>query len=591
MSEEYVIKRDGRREIFSFDKILKRLKTLGNKQLEINYTNLVKKIIDRLYNNILTTEIDELTAQQCAALITTHPDYGILASRIMISNHQKNTPSSFLKSINILYNFKDVHDKPKPLIGKTLWENTNKHAIELEKMIDYERDYNIDFFGFKTLERAYLMRVGSRIIERPQHMWMRVALGIHQTNIEKVKETYDAMSMKLFTHATPTLFNSGTPRPQLSSCYLLSMKDDSIAGIYETLSDCAKISKWAGGIGLHIHNVRAAGSHINGTNGTSNGIVPMLRVYNNTARYVDQCILPETYIYTTKGPKQIQQCTNDDIIFNNKTKEQIGNILEHHYDGDILSIKTKHSIEPLKITAEHPVFALKDQQKGLNYSVIKNRLEKNLIRPTWEEAKKLTNNDMIIFNIPNHETDINYITAEDCYVYGVILGDGCVNNSETTSYISLHKIDKKHVLDKLIHYFNNKCIRHDITTENNTTRIRWTKNTILPFKYSEIYDINKEKICHSRWLNLPLEKAKYILKGMIDTDGSKPTKSGGELVFDTTSRNLLESMRYLFLRMGVLTSGYIRDRRGETHVSKYGSEITNKKISYSLRIPKTKEVF
>ena len=288
MSEEYVLKRDGRREIVSFDKILKRLKTLGNEELQINYTNLVKKIIDRLYDDILTTEIDELTGQQCAALITTHYDYGILASRIMISNHQKNTPSTFFSAINKLYNFKDIHGKSKPLIGETLWKNTNKFKQEIEDMIDYERDYNIDFFGFKTLERAYLMRVNSKIIERPQHMWMRVALCIHKDNLKKVKETYDSMSMKLFTHATPTLFNSGTPRPQLSSCYLLSMKDDSITGIYETLSDCAKISKWAGGIGLHIHNVRAAGSHINGTNGTSNGIVPMLRVYNNTARYVDQ---------------------------------------------------------------------------------------------------------------------------------------------------------------------------------------------------------------------------------------------------------------------------------------------------------------
>ena len=288
MSEEYVVKRDGRREIFSFDKILKRLKTLGNEELKINFTILVKKIIDRLHDNILTTEIDELTAQQCAALITTHYDYGILASRIMISNHQKNTPSTFLEAIKTLYNFKDIHGKSKPLIGEKLWANTNKFHEELEKMIDYQRDYNIDFFGFKTLERAYLMRVDSKIIERPQHMWMRVALGIHGKDINKVKETYDAMSMKLFTHATPTLFNSGTPRPQLSSCFLLSMKDDSIAGIYETLSDCAKISKWAGGIGLHIHNVRASGSHINGTNGTSNGIVPMLRVFNNTARYVDQ---------------------------------------------------------------------------------------------------------------------------------------------------------------------------------------------------------------------------------------------------------------------------------------------------------------
>ena len=288
MSEDYVLKRNGAKEFFSFDKILKRLKTLGNKELKINYTELVKKIIDRLYDEIPTSEIDELTAQQCASLITTHNDYGVLASRILISNHQKNTPYTFVEVINMLYNFKDIHGTNHPLISKSVWETTNKFSDKLENMMDYGRDFNIDFFGFKTLERAYLMRLNSKIIERPQHMWMRVSVGIHGSDLEKVKTTYDSMSMKFFTHATPTLFNAGTPRPQLSSCYLLSMKEDSIDGIYETLSDCAKISKWAGGIGLHIHNIRASGTHINGTNGTSNGIVPMLRVYNNTARYVDQ---------------------------------------------------------------------------------------------------------------------------------------------------------------------------------------------------------------------------------------------------------------------------------------------------------------
>lgn len=288
MSEDYVLKRNGAKEFFSFDKILKRLKTLGNKELKINYTELVKKIIDRLYDEIPTSEIDELTAQQCASLITTHNDYGVLASRILISNHQKNTPYTFVEAINMLYNFKDIHGNSHPLISKSVWETTNKFSDKLENMMDYGRDFNIDFFGFKTLERAYLMRLNSKIIERPQHMWMRVSVGIHGSDLEKVKTTYDSMSMKFFTHATPTLFNAGTPRPQLSSCYLLSMKEDSIDGIYETLSDCAKISKWAGGIGLHIHNIRASGTHINGTNGTSNGIVPMLRVYNNTARYVDQ---------------------------------------------------------------------------------------------------------------------------------------------------------------------------------------------------------------------------------------------------------------------------------------------------------------
>jgi len=287
-TEDFVIKRDGSSEPISFDKILSRVKKLGDNQLNVNYTSLVQKIVDRLYGNIETTLIDELTAQQCASLSTTHLDYGVLASRIMISNHQKNTSSSFTEVMRALYDFKDVNGDSSPLIHPKLWGLVEKNSELIEKSIDYERDYLIDYFGFKTLERAYLMKVDNKIVERPQHMWMRVSLGIHWDNMELAIQTYDLMSQKFFTHATPTLFNAGTPRPQLSSCYLLAMESDSIKGIYNTLSDCASISKWAGGIGLHIHNVRASGSHIRGTNGTSNGIVPMLRVFNNTARYVDQ---------------------------------------------------------------------------------------------------------------------------------------------------------------------------------------------------------------------------------------------------------------------------------------------------------------
>ena len=287
-TEDCVTKRNGKTENISFDKILKRLKALGKNELSVNYTSLVQKIIDRLYNGISTILIDELTAQQCASLATTHPDYGVLASRILISNHHKNTNQDMYKVSKKLYEFKDIHGVHHPIISKEQFNIIKNNKQAIQSMINYDRDYFIDYFGFKTLERAYLLRVNKVIVERPQQMWMRVAIGIHKDNMEKVKETYDYMSQKYFTHATPTLFNAGTPRPQLSSCYLIAMESDSIKGIYNTLSDCAAISKWAGGIGLHVHNIRAAGSHIRGTNGTSNGLVPMLRVFNNTARYVDQ---------------------------------------------------------------------------------------------------------------------------------------------------------------------------------------------------------------------------------------------------------------------------------------------------------------
>ena len=315
-SDMYVLKRNGDREIVAFDKILARLKTLGAqaKITAVNYTTLVIKIIDQLFDGIPTMKIDELTAQQCAMMSVQHPDYGTLASYIIISNAHKNIPGGFYDAMQVLYEYRDSHNKHVPIISKDLWDflheivDTPRNGSvsgpgpflvheAIEQMIDHSRDYLIDYFGFKTLERSYLMRCHGVVVERPQHMWMRVALGIHSGRKDTVsiyetlvyiQNTYNAMSQKYMTHATPTLFNAGTPRPQLSSCYLIAMENDSIDGIFDTLKDCAKISKHAGGIGLHIHNIRASGSHIRGTNGASNGIIPMLRVFNNTARYIDQ---------------------------------------------------------------------------------------------------------------------------------------------------------------------------------------------------------------------------------------------------------------------------------------------------------------
>ena len=293
-TEMRVIKRNGELEVLSFDKILSRIRKLGKEAgININYQSLVMKVIDQLYDKIPTTKIDELAAEQCAVMSTNHPDYATLAGRIVISNHQKNTEPLFSNAMETLYNFKDINGVSTPLVSESLWEFTDINREALDNMIVYDRDYFIDYFGFKTLERAYLFKVGNKIIERPQHMWMRVAVGIHGNkdspdSLTLVKETYDLMSQKFFTHATPTLFNAGTPRSQLSSCYLIAMEDDSIDGIYNTLKDTALISKYSGGIGLHIHNIRAKGSHIRGTNGKTDGIVPMLRVFNNTARYVNQ---------------------------------------------------------------------------------------------------------------------------------------------------------------------------------------------------------------------------------------------------------------------------------------------------------------
>jgi ribonucleoside-diphosphate reductase alpha subunit len=286
----YVQKRNGKQEEVSFDKVLNRIKSLSKMEPKLNNVNpfsLAQKVCTRIYNHVKTSELDELAGEIAASLQIEEPDYSELSSRIIISNHHKNTSPSFSETIYLLYNNR-VYGEHSPLISETLYQIVMKNKYKLNNIINYDRDFGYDYFGFKTLERAYLMRVNGKVVERPQHMLMRVSLGIHGEDFKDALITYEYMSNKCFIHATPTLFNSGTPRPQLSSCFLLAMKDDSINGIFETLKDCANISKWAGGIGLHIHNVRAKGSSIRGTNGTSNGIIPMLRVFNNTARYVDQ---------------------------------------------------------------------------------------------------------------------------------------------------------------------------------------------------------------------------------------------------------------------------------------------------------------
>lgn len=332
VSEMFVVKRQGHREIVSFDKILQRIRKIGEEAgiRSINYTTLAIKVIDQLFDGITTTRLDELMAEQCIYMSATHYDYGTLASRLIISNHHRNTVPRFSEAVEALYNNCDAQGDPCPLLHPVFVKFVRLHAAWLDALVgDCSRDYLIDYFGFKTLERAYLLSVqntastststsgdAKTIVERPQYMWLRVAIGIHldttmteqamkdeaarflanpelsssssSSLLHRIQETYDLMSQKYFVHATPTLFNAGTPRPQLSSCFLVATEDDSIEGIFNTLKDCAMISKYSGGIGLHIHNVRASGSYIRGTNGKSNGIVPMLKVFNNTARYVNQ---------------------------------------------------------------------------------------------------------------------------------------------------------------------------------------------------------------------------------------------------------------------------------------------------------------
>ena len=586
-----ILKRDGSHEPVSFDKVLKRIQKAG-KDLNVQVDTLAQNIISQICDGISSSKLDELAAQLAASLSTLHPDYATLASRLTISNHHKNTPFTFAQVVQTLRNQTSKHTgKPVYYVSEELEQVSSMFADAIEAIINYERDYDFDYFGFKTLEKSYLLRdTKGRILERPQHMWMRVALGIWTTGsnttsqqLKQAFETYNLMSRKVYTHATPTLFNAGTPRPQLSSCFLLAMKDDSIDGIYETLKDCANISKFAGGIGLHIHNVRASGSLIGGTNGTSNGIVPMLRNFNATARYVDQCFTPDTLIYTLNGPKPIEDVSvTDKVLTSNGNYENVLLPVRHDYTGPMLNIQVKNAVYPVRVTPEHQVFALKGQAKGLNFDVIRNRLEKEIAKPEFTDATDLVIGDFLVFPIPQYEADVASMSEDDCRFYGILLGDGHI--SSAASGVCLNSTTKKNTCDFVIQYLEKRGIHPNVYEEGITVRIKWSSaSPAFKFTKSQIYDANHQKKVDIPLLHLPLNKLKQVIRGLIETDGCVGTK---EITVELSSYPLIEDLRYMLLRLGALSSGYERDRVGE--VSQKGI-VTNLPTAV-LRIPRIPEV-
>lgn len=560
--EMYVIKRNGDKEIVSFDKILQRIKKTGQEaNINLNYTSLAMKVIDQLYDGITTTQIDELTADQCASLASTHPDYSTLAGRIIVSNHQKNTSASFSEVMVQLYQYKDKHAKHSPLVSDEVYHIVQEYGATLDQMVDYSRDYLIDFFGFKTLDRAYMMKLNKVTVERPQHMWLRVAIGIHASkvigedgtasytvDIDRVRETYDAMSNKYFTHATPTLFNAGTPHPQLSSCFLLQLEQDSIEGIYNTLKDCAMISKWAGGIGLHIHNVRATGSHIRGTNGASNGIVPMLRVFNNTAKYVDQCVLPDTGIYTSRGVVKIRDCIAGvtQIINRQGKMETIGRVLEHAYSGPVVAIRSHLQVKPLHITLDHPIYVVQNHDLG---NVVE-RLDRGLATMEWIEAKSVSPKDWIVYSIPQIQVlDHSDLTHDMCYLYGLLIA-GMHNFQNrrivqlstthipterllTTHYYVAHSPEK---LTEIVHLFDKYYVLHNYDSAAGT--ISWKQTVDLPFSRSDFYDTTGTLRLGERWQTLPLDKTQDLVDGVG--------------IYADTGTQFFNDMVFLHLRLGTL---------------------------------------
>ena len=416
--EMEVVKRNGTRETISFDKITKRIRSLG-KNLQIDPLKISQKVIENLYDGVSTSELDELTAQQAASMCLEHPDHSMLAGNVASSNHQKNTSNSFFKTMKMLYEATDINDQHSPIISKELFDVVKKHKKEIEDAIDYERDFLYDFFGFQTLKRSYLLKVKGEPVERVQHMLMRVSLGIHTTggsvDLQSALETYDLMSRKMFTHATPTLFNSGTPKPQLSSCFLLGM-EDSIEGIFKTLTDAAKVSRSAGGLGMWVTDIRSRGSYIAGTNGVSNGLVPLLRTYNTTARFVDQCLSPySTQIVTKSGLRLVGTLQpNDEILSEKGEYVTIKRVLEHKYTGNMLKIKSASG--SIECTPEHPVLVARRYRAS--------GTPNDRLTSTYKCASELLLGDLLSSPKPLFEKDIEALGLEDCEFIGIIIEFG-----------------------------------------------------------------------------------------------------------------------------------------------------------------------
>jgi ribonucleotide reductase alpha subunit len=576
----YVIKRNGQREPMRYDKITDRNVELAN-GLNVDVAKLSQAVIQSLKDGMTTEEIDQLSAETAFYMSTYEPDFDILSARIAVSNLHKTTSSHYGDICQSLFK--------EGLFHKDLNEFVQTHANRIQAALDFSKDYEYNYFGFKTLERAYLLRIGKRIVERPQHMLMRVSVCIHgprdgqHGNIDKIIDCYKLMSRGLFTHASPTLFNAGSNREQLLSCFLIHMKDD-LRHIYETNLRCGMISKHAGGIGIDITSVRAKGSLIKSTNGKSDGIVPMIQMFNASCRYANQCFVPETIVYTKNGQRQIQDVIiGDEVITMDGTFKSVANIIRNEFSGELLSIRTMYSFEEVRVTKVHQIYVLRNQTKNTNFDVIKNRLNKNIIKPEFASAEDLNINDMIGYPLPILLENDQYDTLGNDFFrfYGIMLGDGHICRNRQEAGITVNETSKINTLLFIRSYLKNKNIHFWETTGQNCINIKWTSSS-FNIRYDDMYDDTHSKRVHDKYTNISRPHIIHLVKGLLETDGSNLK----EVYFTSTSYKLVHNIRYFLNMLGIMSSGFIKDERGKTHEIRPGEFITNQKISYIVRISK-----
>lgn len=623
MTTKKVRKRDGRLEEMDFNKITERVRALAENEQpplrSINYTTITQKVVAGIPPNCATERIDELVASEAGMLAYRNNEYGMLAGRVMASNLQKKLPSWKETMDQCMANVSPITKAATPLISQETYDFFLKHQEVLEKAIRPERDFKFHIFGMQTLLRSYLIQKSKHAneppeyLETPQRMMMRVAIGVSsKQGIDAVLNTYELLSTHQFTHATPTLFNAGTTNHQMSSCFLMTVEEDSIDGIYKTLRKCALISKSAGGIGICVSNIRASGSHIRGTNGTSNGLVPMLRVFNDTARYVDQCFDGCTNVLTPNGPCSIKDLRVGDEVISDKGRAcKINRVLKHETpvqpegsnatDDQVVmwDIEIKHNHRPVRVTGTHQVLVLRNQKRGLNHEVIRQRLTSKRAQPEWIDVRDLSMNDFVCFpNMQQNDDamDDNIYSESDLRFYGLLVGDGWISKGKTPTSanpaglsVNANATEVRDFIDFYLRDVAGVSTVHESVRDDSCARYVFTFNDYLRERFSmqDLYDANKEKIVASRFLSMSLPRVQSILWGLLRSDGHVPTsdKVGTELTLEMTSAQVIDAAKFILWRCGILCSGYERDRRGS--VSKY-KNITTKRTTTVLRIPKTK---
>ena len=579
-----VLKRNGNYEDVDLNKITRRISKLKSEismedQSVIDPIVISQKVCASLYDGITTSELDTLASDIAIGMGTLVPEYSTLAAFIVVSDLQKEVSkqvSSFSECIKSLYNNGFIDEKIANIV--------NSNEFVLNSAINHAKDYGFDYFAMKTLIKGYLQQTNGKIVETPQYMFMRVSLGIHHNDIESAIETYNLMSQKYFTHATPTLFNSASKRPQMASCFLLAMQDDSIKGIYDTLGDCAQISKWAGGIGLHIHNIRSRGASINNVANVGTGIVPMLKIFNDTARYVNQCFTGDTMIFTKRGAQRIDNITtNDKVITKDGTFKKVVQIFSHNVSKEILEIKTQSSFEPIKVTKEHHLYVIKRPYKGLNYNVILKRLHDKTLVPEFIKASELKESYLVGFPKQDFNELLDMYSSEYYRIIGILIGDGSITNKEVKFY--LNNSSKLHVVEFVKKYLDANNIHYWTHVNGQCISIGCSLSSFNNISYDLLYNNEGEKIIHPEFLTLTKTNSLCLLKGMIETDGSYLK----EIVYSTTSYQLAYDIKQLLLKFGIPSSGYSINNIGKRHEIRPGEYITTRKISYCIRIPRLED--